>query len=103
MSAISSWLVADPPAISPAVRMMSVNWNRSCWNPDAATPNSKIGPRSRTPDRETMIPSVRPPRSARFWVPALYSCSSLSTAAPPPSSAARAFSSSQSSRLGATP
>ena len=25
--AISSWIVADPPAISPAVKVMSVNWN----------------------------------------------------------------------------
>ena len=54
MSTINSWIVADPPAISRAVTTMSVNRNTVCWNDhSSATPNSKIGPRSRTPDCAT--------------------------------------------------
>ena len=75
MSAINSWIVADPPATRPAVKMMSVNCNTACCNDASAPPNSKIGPRSRIPDNDTIIPSVKPTRSARLWVPALYSCS----------------------------
>ena len=78
MSAINSWIVAEPPAISPAVTIMSVNWNTACWNDHpSAPPNSKMGPRSRTPDSDTRMPSVKPTRSARLWVPALYSLQRL--------------------------